>query len=38
MVILRHRAKFRGDWSKRPGDMAIFFRFLKMAAATVLDF
>jgi len=37
-IKLRHRAKlFRGNRSNRYGDMAIF-RFLKMAAAAILDF
>jgi len=34
---MRHRAKFRGDRLNRCRDMAIF-RFLKMAAAAILDF
>ena len=34
---MRHRAKFREDWSKRAGDMADF-RFFEMAAAAILDF
>jgi len=34
---MRHRAKFRGDRSKRCSDMAIF-RFLVTAAAAILDF
>ena len=34
---MRHRTKFREDWSNRSGDMAAF-RFFKMAAAAILDF
>ena len=34
---MRHRTKFREDWSIRSGDMADF-RFFKMAAAAILDF
>ena len=34
---MRHRTKFREDWSNRSGDMADF-RFFKMAAAAILDF
>ena len=34
---MRHRTKFRKDWSNRSGDMADF-RFFKMAAAAILDF
>ena len=34
---MRHRAKFREDWSNRSGDIANF-RFFKMAAAAILDF
>ena len=34
---MRHRAKFREDRSNRCRDMA-YFRFLKMAAAAILDF
>ena len=34
---MRHRTKFREDWSNRSGDMANF-RFFKMAAAAILDF
>ena len=34
---MRHRTKFREDWSKRSGDMADF-RFFKMAAAAMLFF
>ena len=34
---MRHRTKFREDWSYRSGDMADF-RFFKMAAAAILDF
>ena len=37
IVELRHRAKFRTNWSSHGGDLAIF-RFFKMAAATILDF
>ena len=32
---MRHRTKFREDWSNRSGDMADF-RFFKMAAAAIL--
>ena len=34
---MRHRTKFREDWSNRSGDMADF-QFFKMAAAAILDF
>jgi len=34
---MRHRAKFRADWSKRHGDMADFL-FFKVAAARHLGF
>ena len=34
---VRHHAKFRKYWSNRSGDMA-YFRFFKMANATMLDF
>ena len=34
---MRHRTKFRENWSNRSGDMADF-RFFKMAAAAILDF
>ena len=34
---MRHRTKFREDWSNRSGDMADF-PFFKMAAAAILDF
>ena len=34
---MRHRTKFREDWSNRSGDMADF-RFFKMAAAAILDY
>ena len=34
---MRHRIKFRENWSNRSGDMADF-RFFKMAAAAILDF
>ena len=34
---MRHRTKFREEWSNRSGDMADF-RFFKMAAAAILDF
>ena len=34
---MRHRTKFREDWSNRSGDMADF-RFFKMAAATTCVF
>ena len=34
---MRHRTKFREDWSNRFGDMADF-GFFKMAAAAILDF
>ena len=34
---MRHRTKFREDWSNRSGDMDDF-RFFKMAAAVILDF
>ena len=34
---MRHRTKFREDWSNRSGDMADF-RFFKMAAAAILEF
>jgi len=37
MVELRRRAKFSRNWSNGGRDMAIF-RFLKMAAAVILDF
>ena len=33
---MRHRTKFREDWSNRSGDMADF-RFYKMAASAILD-
>jgi len=36
-VKLRHRAKCHGERSNQCGDMVIFFRFFKMAAAAVLD-
>ena len=31
---MRHRTKFRDDWSNRSGDMADF----RLAAAAILDF
>ena len=34
---MRHRTKFREDWSNRSGVKADF-RFFKMAAAAILDF
>ena len=34
---MRHRTKFREDWSNRSEDMADF-RFFRMAAAAILDF
>jgi len=34
---LRHREKFRADWSNRCGDMTIFWLF-KVAAAAILHF
>jgi len=34
---MRHRAKFRADWSNHCGDMAIF-RFFEMAAVRHLEF
>ena len=34
---MRHRTKFREDWSNRSGYMADF-QFFKMAAAAILDF
>ena len=34
---MRHRTKFREDWSNRSGDMADF-RFFMMAVAAILDF
>jgi len=37
MANLRHRANFHGDQLNRCGDIAII-QFLKMAAATTLDF
>jgi len=37
MTNMRHRIKFREDRSNRSGDMADF-RFLKMAAAAILDY
>jgi len=34
---VRHRAKFRADWSNRCQDITIF-GFSRMAAAAILDF
>jgi len=37
-IKVRRRSKFDGNRSNRGRDIAIFFRFFKMAAATILDF